>query len=179
MTDPSPAPTLLFETERLRCRQLEDRDLGAMLAVYGDRRAMRFVEDGKPLSEEGCRKWIEVTHTNVATRGYGMAALEHRATHEVVGFMGLVHPGGQDLPEIKYALHPDHWGQGLASEAARAMMAYGRDTHGMTCIIATVAPDHTASQRVLANAGLAPDGHRENDDGSRTLLYRWEAAPPA
>ena len=170
---------VLFETERLRCRRWAARDLAALLAVYGDAEAMRWVGDGRPLTEADARRWLTVTHDNYVRRGYGMFALEERQrAGDVIGFCGLVHPGGQAEAEVKYALRRTHWGQGLATEAVRGLLAYGAARHGLVTIIATVAPDNVASLRVLAKAGLTPERLRTNDDGTRTQVLAWRAPEP-
>lgn len=164
---------IIFETQRLRCRRLTPEDLGALVEVYGDAEAMRWVGDGSPLTEAEGREWLRVTENNYRKRGYGMFALEERATHKVIGFCGLVHPGGQQEPEVKYAFLRTHWGQGLATEAVAALLEYGKRRHGLTHIIATAAPEHLASQRVLTKAGMSRAEPRYNADGSQTLVFEW------
>src|SRR5262245_10633171 len=151
-----PSTVTLFETERLRVRQLELHDLDALQAVYGDADAMRWVGDGNPLDRDACRRWIDVTWRNYEERGYGMSTAVSRALHETIGFCGLVHPGGRTEPELKYALARIHWGSGFATELARGLLRYGADHFAMKRIIATVAPAHVASRRVLVKAGMHP-----------------------
>jgi ribosomal-protein-alanine N-acetyltransferase len=170
-----PEPPILFRTERLLVRRLVTGDLDAMHAVYGDVEAMRFVGDAEPLAREVCLHWIEVTQHNYATHGYGMSALVLAATGEVVGFCGLVHPGSQEQAELKYALRREHWGAGLATEAARGMLAHGAAEHGLDRVIATVAPAHAASQHVLTKAGMTHAQTRTNADGSTTEVFHWMA----
>ncbi len=146
--------TPLFTTERLLVRQIDHADIDDMFAVYGDAESMRWVGDGVPLPRDGCAHWVDVTRTNYEKRGYGMSALVLKTTGEVVGFCGLVHPGGQAEPEIKYALKRAFFGQGFASEAVIGMLRYGRETLGLRHIIATVAPENTVSLRVLQKAGM-------------------------
>jgi RimJ/RimL family protein N-acetyltransferase len=162
---------MLFETPRLRVRTLGPDDEDALLAVYGDADAMRFVGDGQPLDRATCRRWIGVTLDNYARRGYGMDAVVLRATGRVAGFAGLVHPGQQVLPEVKYAFLREHWGQGLASELVPALLAFGQRHWGLGEIIATVAPEHATSQRVLAKAGMHALPPRLNEDGSTSLVF--------
>ena len=169
------AEGMMFETARLRVRRLEHGDVDAMHAVYSDADAMRWVGDGQPLSRAQAEEWLVVTQRNVALRGYGMSVIVERASGLVVGFCGLVHPGGQREAEIKYALHRACWGKGFASEAAAGLLAYGARVHGLAQVIATVAPANTASQRVLRKAGMAEAGLRANDDGSFTQLFVWHA----
>jgi len=167
----------LFETGRLLVRPLQRTDLDALLAVYGDADAMRWVGDGSPLSREDASRWLDVTERNVATRGYGMCALVLRASGAVVGFAGLVHPGGQPEAEIKYALGRAHWGQGLATEAARGLLAWGARAFGLQHVIATTAPANHASHRVLRKAGMSDAALRDNGDGSFTQLFEWTPPP--
>ncbi|MES2960419.1 MAG: GNAT family N-acetyltransferase [Pseudomonadota bacterium] len=170
---------VLFETARLRARQLRPDDLLPMLAVYGDDDAMRWVGDGHALTQAQCAEWLDVTDSNLRLRGYGMSALVERGSDEVVGFCGLVHPGGQPEAEIKYALKRAHWGRGLATEAATAMLAYGAGAHGIGLVIATATPANIASHRVLLKAGMVASALRSNADGSQTQVFAWRAPPAA
>lgn len=170
---------LLFETARLRVREIERADADAMYAVYGDADAMRWVDDGQPIDRAECERWIEITLRNYATRGYGMSVLVERASGEVIGFCGLVHPGGQAEAEIKYALRRAWWGRGFATEAVTGMLRYGASEMGLTHVISTVADEHTVSQRVLAKAGLRLVETRPEGDGSATQVLEWRADPAA
>lgn len=173
------AAVWLFETPRLFARRLVGADAGMMHAVYGDAGNMRWVGDGRPLDRSQCVYWIEVTHRNYATRGYGMLALVARDSGDIVGFGGLVHPGGQPEAEIKYALRPEYHGMGFATEAAAGLLGYGAAVHGIRRVIATVAPGNLASQRVLQKAGMRQGELRRNDDGSFTQFFFWHADPSA
>lgn len=170
MTHPAPSSRLSFEP-------MGEAHRPALLEIYGDLAAMRWVGDGTAITEEECDRWLEVTARNLVTRGYGMLALRSRATGEVVGFAGLVHPGGQDEPELKYALERAWWGQGLATEAGAALLAWGRESLGMDRIQATVAEEHGSSRRVLAKLGMAACGRVVEEDGSVTLVYASTTSP--
>ena len=167
--------TTLFETQRLIARQLEPCDVDAMVSVYGDAEAMRWVDDGQPIGALECADWISTTQRNYDTRGYGMTALVERRTQQVIGFCGLVHPGGQPEAEIKYAFQRAWWGKGLATETGRAMLAYGVKHHGLHQVIATIAPENAASQRVLEKAGMRVSYDRIAEDGTITRVLTWVA----
>ena len=143
----------LFETERLFARKLEAGDIPALFEVYGDADAMRYVGDGSAITMAECVEWVEVTHRNYAARGYGMFALCDKASAKVLGFAGIVHPGSQPEPEVKYALRRSAWGRGLATEAVRGLLAYGGSL-GLKRIIATVHEHNGPSQRVMEKCGL-------------------------
>lgn len=171
------SPERLFETPRLDVRRVDPVDLDAMVAVYGDAGNMRWVGDGKALSRADCERWIEITARNYAARGYGMFAVVLSATGDTVGFCGLVHPANQETAELKYAYRRECWGRGYATEAAAALLAHGARAFGIAEVIATVAPENTASHRVLDKLGMRRVTSRRNDDGSSTEVFTW--SPPA
>ena len=164
------APTV-FVSPRLRCRHWVATDRDALLRVYGDADAMRWVGDGSVLSEAEADLWLEITARNYARRGYGMFALDDRTTGELVGFIGLVHPGDQPEVEVKYALERAWWGRGVATEAVRHLLDAAASRYGVREVIATVAPEHAASQRVLAKSGMTRRADRVGADGGRTRVY--------
>ena len=169
----------VFSTERLTVRRWRDSDLSTLLAVYGDADAMQWVGDGKPITHDECVRWFEVTRANYATRGYGMFAVEATDAPAVIGFCGIVHPGGQPEPEIKYAYLRTQWGRGYATEAVAGLLRYGVRVHGLHQVIATTAPANIASHKVLLKAGMVRAELRVNDDGSSTQLFRWSAVAGA
>ena len=165
----------LFETSRLRVRRWRPADDDALFAVYSDEEGARWVGDGQPITEQECQLWLRVTSENYKQRGYGMFAIDALQTNQVIGFCGIVHPGGQTEPEIKYAFLKQHWGQGMASEVVPALLTYSARTFGLHRIIATVAPENLASQRVLHKAGMARLEARMDEHGARELVYEWLA----
>ena len=54
----------MTESPRLLIRRIQPGDLDAMMAVYGDPIAMQYVDDGLPIGEADCRRWIDVTLQN-------------------------------------------------------------------------------------------------------------------
>jgi RimJ/RimL family protein N-acetyltransferase len=171
----------LFRTERLEVRAMGPGDEARLWAVYGDPVAMRWVDDGQPIPREDCARWVEVTARNVERRGYGMSVIEARALQAdggdpFVGFCGLVHPDEQLEVELKYALLREHWGQGLATEAARGLLAWGSERFGIGEVIATTDPANLASHRVLLKCGFERAELRLEEDGESVQVFRWRKA---
>lgn len=163
----------VYQTRRLTVRRLAADDLDDLYKVYSDPIAARWVDDGEPITMDECKLWTDVTLKNYEVRGYGMFAITLRNSAEIIGFIGLVHPGNQLEPEVKYSFLRQHWGQGYATEAVRGALIYGREMHALDCIIATVAPENLASQRVLEKADMQRGELLREDDGSYTRVYRW------
>lgn len=165
----------VFETERLRCRRWLPSDVEAIFDVYADPEGSRWVDDGKPIERAECEAWLGVTARNYRGRGYGMFALAAIESDRVLGFAGLVHPGGQPEAEVKYAFRRSVWGRGLASEVVPALIDYGRRSFGLKRVIATVAPENMASRRVLEKSGLILKSTAADERGADVLLYEWLA----
>jgi [ribosomal protein S5]-alanine N-acetyltransferase len=163
----------VLETPRLQARRIDSTDVETMLSVYGDPEVVRWVGNGEPFDRALCERWVEITHKDYATRGYGMLALVERESGNVVGFGGLVHLESQTEAEIKYALHRSRWGHGLATEAAAALLALGAARFGLPIVIAATALENEASQRVLLKVGMRRGALRRNEDGTLTQLFAW------
>ena len=161
----------LLTTERLRIRHLTADDYDVMYAVYSDPAATRYVDDGSPITPEDTARWIDVTLKNYEKYGYGMEAIELIESGEVIGFIGLMHYGGDPLPEVKYSFLSTHWGKGYATEAVRGLIDYSRTTFNLDEVVATVSSEHTASQNVLRKCGLNFLQAITEDDGSVTHVY--------
>ena len=165
---------VIFKSERLLCRYWQKKEFRDVLKLYSDPLTMKFVDDGTPLSEPDCHKWFEITTENYSARGYGMFKLSLRdSPQSFIGCIGLVHPNKQVLPEIKYALIPEVWGRGYATEAVSALLDYGRSVLSLGLVIATVHPQNQPSQRVLEKCGFLVGMPRANSDGTETLVYEY------
>ncbi len=169
-----PVSSAVFTTDRLVIRRWNGSETDDLLAVYGDTDAMRWVGDGVAITRDQCVRWIEVTLGNYEKRGYGMFAIEDAGSGKVVGFAGLVHPGDQREPEVKYAFLRSQWGRGLATETVKALIDFGHRAHNLNVIIATTAPANVASHKVLLKAGFVYGQLRENEDGGRTQVFVWK-----
>ena len=168
----------LYTTERLAVRHLGEDDVGAMLAVYGDEATMAPLGDSEVLDREACAEWIQISRRNYEKYGYGMSAVELSETGEVIGFCGIVHPGGQTEPEIKYAFQASVWGRGYGTEAVTGMLSYGAEL-GIARMIATVHSGNHASQHVLRKTGFQELEPRIEEDRSRTLVFERVHEPGA
>jgi RimJ/RimL family protein N-acetyltransferase len=78
--------------------------------------------------------------------------------------------GMDDVPEAGWIIHRDHWGQGLAREAMRAILAWFDKAHGPRRIAAMIEESNTASQKVAAALGFLAYA-RQTFEGSPLVLY--------
>lgn len=100
-------------------------------------------------------------------------AVTHRDDGRVVGSAGFKGPPGEDgVVEIAYGIAPGYQGKGLATEAARALVAFALERVDVTAIRAHTLPENGASAHVLAKCGFQNVG--EVTDPEDGLVWRWE-----
>ena len=85
-------------------------------------------------------------------RGYGPWGIFRDGRH--IGHAGLNFVPEFGETEVLWSLHPDAWGHGYATEAARAALKLGFETIGLALIFAITKPDNLASQAVMKRLGL-------------------------
>jgi RimJ/RimL family protein N-acetyltransferase len=106
-------------------------------------------------------------------RGYGVWMVEDAGDGSFVGRVGLFHPDGWDEPELNWIIVPALRGQGLATEAARAVRDVAFGPLGMTSMISLVKPGNEASRRVAAKVGaIAAETVSFPDGPLQTWRYR-------
>jgi RimJ/RimL family protein N-acetyltransferase len=166
--------TQTLETGRLTLRPYEPGDRAAFVALFTDAEVMRHVDRGVLGAGEA-----DALFRRVFTHVYDARAFDVWAVFEQAGgaYAGhaelkprldeLARPG--DL-EIVYVLGRAHWGRGLATELASALIALGLRGRGAARVCATVAPENAASVRVLEKVGMSYVEEFE-DEGGRTLVY--------
>jgi RimJ/RimL family protein N-acetyltransferase len=147
----------VIETPRLCIRPWRDEDRAPFAAMGADPAVMQHL--GPVLDRAGSDAIVDRLQAMQSVLGHCFWALERRDTGAFIGFCGLkMAPLGisglTGFPEIGWRLAPEAWGQGFASEAARACLAWGWQ-QGMTRIVAMTVPGNTRSQAVMARIGMA------------------------
>lgn len=151
-----PAPIFPIVTARLLLRPLRRDDLDALAEVYLHPLVMRWIGSH---TRDDVEREFALQREYQASLGWSFWAVEERHTGRMIGDCGL-QPLDHRGPEVElgYDLHPDAWGRGLATEAARGVMEQAFGPLGIDRVVAVVKPEHVASQRVLVKAGLQPAG---------------------
>ena len=169
-------------TDRLLLRQWRDSDREPFAALNADPAVMEHFP--KLVSREDSDALVDRASASIADHGWGLWAVEVRATGEFIGFTGLSVPSFEApfLPgvEIGWRLAKSAWGNGYATEAARAALAYGFGPVDLSEILSFTATTNIPSQRVMQKIGMTrdedgdfdhprlPAGHRLQ----RHVLYR-------
>ena len=146
---------VILETNRLLLREYVEEDAEAFFKLNSDPEVLRFVPDKRLLNVEHARQ-ILVDHPIADYRkyGFGRGACILKSTGEQIGFAGLKYLEELGEVDVAFRLMPNHWGQGLATEAALASVRFGFADLGLKRIIGLVMPENIASVRVLEKTGL-------------------------
>ena len=134
-----------------------------------------------PFSRADAWRHMAIVVGHWPLRGYGRFAVELKSTGELIGRVGLWYPEGWPDVECGWAIHPDHWGRGYATEAAAETIRLGFATLGAPRLISLVRPDNARSARVAERLGGRLDG-TWHGRGVETLVYAYTPshfdAPP-
>ncbi len=141
-----------INTERLCLRQFKESDWIGLHKYYSSELATTFTM-GKAMTEgETWRAMCSmIGHWQV--RGYGPYAIEDKESQEVIGTAGLWYPNDWPEPEIKWALAPEYWGQGFASEAARGVQQMAQEHLKGLSLISFIHSENKASIQLAKAVG--------------------------
>jgi RimJ/RimL family protein N-acetyltransferase len=161
-----------LETERLLIRPWRHEDADRLLDLLSRLEVVKWLGDGEPV----LMKDLDEAHTRVnryAERDdppLGMWAVERRSDGVVLGTVLLLTLPNDEHGEVEigWHLHPDAWGHGYATEAARAVLAHGF-AGGLPEIIAVAHTDNHASIAVMRRLGM-------EDRGTVEKWYEGESA---
>jgi RimJ/RimL family protein N-acetyltransferase len=144
----------ILETSRLILREYRRDDADALSRVLSDPETMRFYP--APYDRAGVEDWIARSVRRYAEHGHGLWAMVLKASGEMIGDCGLTvqNVDGADEIEIGYHVRRDLWGQGLATEAARACRDFGFARLPAERLISLIRPENLPSRRVAEKNGM-------------------------
>jgi len=154
-------PWFPLRTERLLLREFRESDFDDVHEYARDPRVAHFMEWG-PNALEETRAFMQRQFEAQAQwpRGAVNLAAEHLADRKLIGSIRLsvsdpVHLQG----DLGYSFNSDYWGQGYATEAARALLDVGFRVLGLHRIWAECNVENAASWRVMQRLGMRREAH--------------------
>ena len=174
-----------LRTDRLLLRRWRAADRAPFGRLNADPEVMRWFPS--PLSRQDSDALAERIEAGFAERGWGLWALEERASGRFLGFTGLS-PVGFDAPfapavEIGWRLAREAWGSGFATEAGLAAAACAFGELGLTQLVSFTVPDNVRSRAVMERLRFVHDPAEDfdhpllppGDPLRRHVLYRASA----
>jgi len=176
-------PTL--ETERLLLRPWRAaEDLDALATLNADPAVMRWVAPNRPLRRDESADLLDRVLRHWEDHGFGLWAVAPREEgRPCIGFAGLAVPSYLPaiLPavEVGWRLSPAWWGRGLATEAARASIAFAFERLALRSVVAVVDARNERSLRVAEKLGMRRGPDRLHPVTRRRLRVMELGGPPA
>jgi RimJ/RimL family protein N-acetyltransferase len=145
--------------------------------MWGDEETTRHI-GGRPSTPE--ESWSRLLRTagHWALLNYGFWALRHRESGRFVGEFGFkqfrrsLDPALETLPEAGWVLAPWARGQGFASEATAAILAWADAEAGWTETLCMIDPGNAASLRIATSRGYIEHSRAIYHDKPVILLRR-------
>jgi RimJ/RimL family protein N-acetyltransferase len=148
----------MLRTERLVLRRWRQEDLEPYAEMCADAEVMRWIGNGQVRTREACARAISSFERAWEDRGFGLFAIELQTSGRLIGSVGLSVPDflPEILPsvEIGWRLATAQWGKGLATEGARAALAFGFGQVGLDRIVSVHQVGNGASGRIMEKLGM-------------------------
>ncbi|RPI21572.1 MAG: N-acetyltransferase [Chloroflexota bacterium] len=163
---------IILETKRLILRHLEPGDLDSLYKLYSDPEVRRYFPEGTLTYAETQEELEWFLNGHPKHPELGLWATIHKETNQLIGRCGLL-PwtiDGRFEVEVAYLLGKEYWGQGLGTEAARAIRDYGFEKLGLARLICLIDRENLASIKVAEAIGMVFEKEGIDEKGP-FLLY--------
>ncbi len=150
---------IFLETERMLLRRFTEADVDHLVDLDSDPEVMRFLTGGIPTSRDAIQNDILPAFLRSYERypGFGVFAAIEKESGEFLGWFSFRPKDAASREEVSlgYRLRHSFWGQGYATEGARALICMSFTELGVQRVVATTYQDSLASRRVMEKAGLS------------------------
>ena len=145
---------MIFETERLYLRELNQNDFGALCKILKDDETMYAYEGA--FSDQEVQDWLDRQLSRYREYGFGLWAVVLKETGEVIGQCGLtMQPWkNEEVLEIGYLFQRKFWHNGYASEAAAACKKYAFEVLKADEVCSIIRDTNIPSQKVAERNGM-------------------------
>ncbi|MGE7758378.1 GNAT family N-acetyltransferase [Peribacillus sp. NPDC097895] len=149
----------VLNTERLRLREIHESDAEALFQCLSKDEVTRFYGQDSLENVEQAKDIIASFAKNHLEKRAVRWGIERKDTHDLIGTIGFhAHSPKYRRAEVGYEIHPAHWGLGYASEAIKAIIAYGFTDLDLTRIGAVVFLENQLSIDLLVKQGFIQEG---------------------
>ena len=159
-------------TDRLILRAFAASDFEAYAPIMADLAVTQFLGEGRPLTRVEAWRQLAMILGHWTLRGFGLWAVEERASGRLLGRIGCQEPEGFPAFEIGYVLAREAWGNGYAREGAAAALQFARQTLRRRDITSIIRPANTGSIRVATSLGARP-AETVEFFGAPSVVYRY------
>ena len=163
-------------TERLTLRRIGSLDVENLSSLYGDSEVMAML--GGSWTAAQTEVEVEKLLQHWEQYGFGPWIARQSISTRFVGITGLLRIVIEEVAEVHvgYVLAREFWGQGLATEMARASAHVGLSTLDLPSLVSFTLPTNLASRRVMEKVGFSFERNFTDKKGVPQVLYRLSQA---
>ena len=169
----------MIETERLILREYSQDDFDALYEILSDEQTMKHYP--KPYDKKGVQRWIDWSLDNYQKYGFGLWAMILKETGEFIGDCGITlqNIDGEQLPEIGYHVHKNHWRKGYAKEAASAVRDWAFRNTPYATLYSYMTSTNIASYSTAISIGMSKVKEYNDNNNIPHVVYKmtkeeWE-----
>ena len=173
----------LLTTSRLELWQPQPGDHAGLNAINTDPRTLPYLGTWSPAPADTFARLCR-NAGSWALYGYGTFMVRRRGQRQIIGNCGIFRSwrgfahGLDDVPEAGWIIHPDHWAQGYAGEAMRAVLAWFDEVHGAQRVACMIEEGHVVSQKLALNLDFAEYARHQQPGDKPLVLYERLDIPP-
>jgi len=171
----------ILETERLNLREIDSAiDAEFIFELLNTPKFLKYIGDRGVRSIEQASEFIEKRYRQVyRDHGYGLYVVESNPglTNVVtsapmqVGVCGFVKRDYFQFPDLGFAFLPEFEGRGYGFESAASVLQFGKDTLGLSRVLAITSQDNDVSGKLLEKLGFHFDRIFTSPDGEDLKLF--------
>jgi ribosomal-protein-alanine N-acetyltransferase len=152
-----------IETDRLVIRPFTAADTDGFVAFMTNEEATKFLFMDDQKTEEGAKAFLEYVIASYSSDKLVFAlAIASKTDDRLIGSCGVSSIGEEGVYECYYGLAPEHWGNGYATEATRALLDYCFSNYSMTEIRTYMDPANPNSAGVAKRIGMGYSGRSKH-----------------
>ncbi len=146
---------LVTTSERLIIRQFNEVDIEALFMMNARTEMLTYIPT-VPFTDIAQAESLlkHVVYADYRKHGFGRWAVELKGSGEVIGFCGPKYLPEFEQVEIGYRYFPEYWGQGIGTEAAKAVADICHPRFKIKELIALILPGNIGSERVAKHIGM-------------------------
>lgn len=166
---------LSITTSRLIIDEVSTDDADVILELLNEPEFIRNIADRGVRTRDQAIQYLEQGPiASYAQHGHGLwrVRLHHGP---MIGLCGLIYRDYLGMPDVGYGFLQRYAGSGYATEAAHAVLCYGREVLQMTQICGIVAPHNLPSKHILLKIGLTAQGQVQSPEGKWLDYFEWSA----
>jgi [ribosomal protein S5]-alanine N-acetyltransferase len=147
-----------FSTPRMIAERLRFRHFAEINTMHQDPQVMASLAGVR--SSEQTRQFLDSNLEHWERYGFGLWVFRDKVDGQFIGRGGIrhVHLAGHDAVELDYALMPEFWGQGLATEMGESILKIAIEQLGLSEFTCLTMNNNFASQRVIQKLGFRYEG---------------------